>query len=47
MLPETGGYIFVSRNQNGEVELDDILYIEGLKNYVSFMLKHNVSSLCR
>lgn len=34
--PETGGYIFVKvETKMVRVELDDILYIEGLKNYVS------------
>lgn len=33
---ETGGYIFVKvENKMIRVELDDIIYIEGLKNYVS------------
>ena len=40
MLPETGGYIFVKvETKMVRVELDDILYIEGLKNYVSIYTK--------
>ena len=40
MLPETGGYIFVKvETKMVRVELDDILYIEGLKNYVSIFTK--------
>ena len=40
MLPETGGYIFVKvETKMVRVELDDILYIEGLKNYVSIYPK--------
>jgi DNA-binding LytR/AlgR family response regulator len=35
MFPATGGYIFVKvENKMVRVELDDILYIEGQKNYV-------------
>ncbi|MCU7548808.1 LytTR family DNA-binding domain-containing protein [Chitinophagaceae bacterium LB-8] len=38
--PETGGYIFVKvETKMIRVELDDILYIEGLKNYVSIFTK--------
>jgi DNA-binding LytR/AlgR family response regulator len=38
--PETGGYIFVKvETKMIRVELDDILYIEGLKNYVSIYTK--------
>lgn len=37
---ETGGYIFVKvETKMIRVELDDILYIEGLKNYVSIFTK--------
>jgi DNA-binding LytR/AlgR family response regulator len=40
MYPETGGYIFVKvETKMVRVELDDILYIEGLKNYVSIFTK--------
>ena len=40
MLPDTGGYIFVKvETKMVRVELDDILYIEGLKNYVSIYTK--------
>jgi DNA-binding LytR/AlgR family response regulator len=39
-LPATGGYIFVKvETKMIRVELDDILYIEGLKNYVSIQTK--------
>lgn len=39
-LPATGGYIFVKvETKMVRVELDDILYIEGLKNYVSIYTK--------
>jgi len=39
-LPPTGGYIFVKvENKMVRVELDDILYVEGLKNYVSIYTK--------
>ena len=39
-LPATGGYIFVKvENKMVRVELDDILYVEGLKNYVSIYTK--------
>jgi DNA-binding LytR/AlgR family response regulator len=38
--PLTGGYIFVKvENKMVRVELDDILYVEGLKNYVSIYTK--------
>jgi DNA-binding LytR/AlgR family response regulator len=38
--PATGGYIFVKvETKMVRVELDDILFIEGLKNYVSIMTK--------
>jgi DNA-binding LytR/AlgR family response regulator len=40
VLPATGGYIFVKvENKMVRVELDDILYVEGLKNYVSIYTK--------
>ena len=40
MHPETGGYIFVKvETKMVRVELDDILFIEGLKNYVSIYTK--------
>jgi len=40
MLPATGGYIFVKvETKMVRVELDDILFIEGLKNYVSIQTK--------
>ena len=40
ILPATGGYIFVKvENKMLRVELDDILYIEGLKNYISLYTK--------
>ena len=40
MYPETGGYIFVKvETKMVRVELDDILFIEGLKNYVSIYTK--------
>jgi DNA-binding LytR/AlgR family response regulator len=40
MHPATGGYIFVKvETKMVRVELDDILYIEGLKNYVSIHTK--------
>jgi len=40
ILPATGGYIFVKvENKMVRVELDDILYVEGLKNYVSIYTK--------
>ena len=40
MYPQTGGYIFVKvENKMVRVELDDILYVEGLKNYVSIYTK--------
>jgi len=39
-VAETGGYIFVKvENKMVRVELDDILFIEGLKNYVSIVTK--------
>src|SRR4030095_3361153 len=38
--PLTGGYVFVKvETRMVRVELDDILYIEGLKNYVSIYTK--------
>jgi len=40
MHPTTGGYVFVKvETRMVRVELDDILYIEGLKNYVSIHTK--------
>ncbi len=40
MHPATGGYIFVKvETKMVRVELDDILFIEGLKNYVSIFTK--------
>jgi len=40
IYPATGGYIFVKvETKMVRVELDDILYIEGLKNYVSVYTK--------
>jgi DNA-binding LytR/AlgR family response regulator len=40
LYPPTGGYIFVKvETKMVRVELDDILYIEGLKNYVSIYTK--------
>src|SRR4030095_4934894 len=40
MHPTTGGYVFVKvETKMVRVELDDILYIEGLKNYVSIHTK--------
>ena len=40
MHPATGGYIFVKvETRMVRVELDDILFIEGLKNYVSIFTK--------
>src|SRR5689334_5940296 len=40
LYPATGGYIFVKvETKMVRVELDDILYIEGLKNYVSIYTK--------
>lgn len=40
MHPATGGYIFVKvETKMVRVELDDILFIEGLKNYVSLYTK--------
>ena len=40
LQPATGGYIFVKvETKMVRVELDDILFIEGLKNYVSIMTK--------
>ena len=40
MLPATGGYIFIKvETKMVRVELDDILFIEGLKNYVSIYTK--------
>ena len=38
--PATGGYIFIKvETKMVRVELDDILFIEGLKNYVSIQTK--------
>lgn len=38
--PPTGGYIFIKvETKMVRVELDDILYVEGLKNYVSIFTK--------
>ena len=40
LYPATGGYIFVKvETKMVRVELDDILFIEGLKNYVSITTK--------
>lgn len=40
MFPSNTGYIFVKvENKMVRVELDDIIYIEGLKNYVSIYTK--------
>lgn len=40
IFPATGGYIFVKvETKMVRVELDDILFIEGLKNYVSIYTK--------
>lgn len=40
MFPATGGYIFIKvENKMVRVELDDILFVEGLKNYVSIYTK--------
>lgn len=40
ILPSTGGYVFVKvETKMLRVELDDIIYIEGLKNYVSIYTK--------
>lgn len=40
VYPATGGYIFVKvETKMVRVELDDILFIEGLKNYVSIYTK--------
>ncbi|HKH61795.1 MAG TPA: LytTR family DNA-binding domain-containing protein [Flavitalea sp.] len=40
MFPATGGYIFIKvETKMVRVELDDILFIEGLKNYVSIQTK--------
>jgi DNA-binding LytR/AlgR family response regulator len=40
MQPATGGYIFIKvENKMVRVELDDILFVEGLKNYVSIYTK--------
>jgi DNA-binding LytR/AlgR family response regulator len=40
MFPATGGYIFVKvENKMVRVELDDIFFVEGLKNYVSIYTK--------
>ena len=45
--PATGGYIFVKvETKMVRVELDDILFIEGLKNYVSIYTKaHRIVTL--
>jgi DNA-binding LytR/AlgR family response regulator len=41
LYPATGGYIFVKvETKMVRVELDDILFIEGLKNYVSIFTKN-------
>ena len=47
MHPATGGYIFVKvETKMVRVELDDILFIEGLKNYVSIYTKtHRIITL--
>ena len=47
LYPATGGYIFVKvETKMVRVELDDILYIEGLKNYVSIYIKaHRIVTL--
>jgi DNA-binding LytR/AlgR family response regulator len=40
LYPATGGYIFIKvETKMVRVELDDILYVEGLKNYVSIFTK--------
>jgi DNA-binding LytR/AlgR family response regulator len=40
VYPETGGYIFIKvETKMVRVELDDILFIEGLKNYVTINTK--------
>ena len=40
LYPATGGYIFIKvETKMVRVELDDILFIEGLKNYVSIQTK--------
>ncbi len=40
IYPVTGGYIFIKTGtKTMRVELDDVLYIEGLKNYVSIYTK--------
>jgi len=40
LYPTTGGYIFIKvETKMIRLELDDILYIEGLKNYVSIYTK--------
>ena len=40
IYPETGGYIFIKvETKMVRVELDEILFIEGLKNYVSINTK--------
>jgi DNA-binding LytR/AlgR family response regulator len=40
LYPATGGYIFIKvETKMVRVELDDILFIEGLKNYVSIYTK--------
>jgi DNA-binding LytR/AlgR family response regulator len=47
VYPATGGYIFVKvETKMVRVELDDILFIEGLKNYVSIYTKsHRIVTL--
>ena len=47
LYPATGGYIFVKvETRMVRVELDDILFIEGLKNYVSIYTKaHRIVTL--
>ncbi len=40
IFPATGGYIFIKvETKMVRVELDDILYVEGLKNYLSIYTK--------
>lgn len=47
LYPATGGYIFVKvETRMVRIELDDILFIEGLKNYVSIYTKsHRIVTL--
>ena len=41
LYPATGGYIFIKvETKTVRVELDEILFIEGLKNYVSIQTKN-------